>query len=333
VNGDIAAPQSILYSPKQPIRTNLSDGELKEALKAQNGLLWVALTPKHEDSPRILSEIFGFHRLAIEDCLNGRVDTPKVDDYGDYLFIVSQGAAYNEAGGGELRMEELDLFLGRNFVVSIKPTTSMDSINKLFSDARANEFFMNRGADFLAHTVLDVIVDDLLPEVEAMDEALNDLEQLIIERPTKPLLGGVLLLKRNILRLRRSILPQRDMVNRLSRGEFGLLIGNDALMFYRDIYDHIVRVEALLDGLRDLADSALSSYLSALNNRMSEIMKALSVVAVIFLPLTLIASIFGTNLDYSSTGLTLEHGFYWMLAAMIVISIAMVLYFRLRGWF
>ena len=162
---------------------------------------------------------------------------------------------------------------------------------------------------------------------------LDSLEQRIIERPTKDLLSEVLLLKRNTLRLRRSILPQRDMVNRLSRGEFGVLIRTEALIFYRDIYDHIVRVEALLDGLRDLADSALSSYLSAMNNRMNEIMKAMSVVAVIFLPLTLIASVLGTNLDYSPIGMTLEGGFYWMLGAMIVITAAMVLYFRRRGWF
>jgi magnesium transporter len=111
------------------------------------------------------------------------------------------------------------------------------------------------------------------------------------------------------------------------------LIRQDAQIFYRDIYDHIVRVESMLEGLRDLADSALSSYLSAVNNRMNEIMKALSVVAVIFLPLTLIASIFGTNLDYSPFGLTFKAGFFAMLAFMAVIAAAMVAYFRVRGWF
>jgi magnesium transporter len=225
------------------------------------------------------------------------------------------------------------MFLGRNFVVTVKSAGRLPTVDKLFSDAGANSFLLKRGADFLAHTVLDVIVDELLPAVEAMDERLEDLEQRIIERPTKDLLSEVLLLKRDTLRLRRSILPQRDMVNRLSRGEFGALIRTEALIFFRDIYDHIVRAESMLDGLRDLADSSLSSYLSALNNRLNEVMKAMSVVAVIFLPLTLVASVFGTNLDYSHFGLTLDGGFYWMLGAMVAVAAAMVMYFRRRGWF
>jgi magnesium transporter len=173
----------------------------------------------------------------------------------------------------------------------------------------------------------------VLPAVEAMDEKLDDLERAILERPDPEHLADVLLLKRNTLRLRRSVLPQRDLVNRLSRGEFPKLISHEALIFYRDVYDHVVRIESMLDGLRDLADSALNSYLSAVNNRMNEIMKALSVVAVVFLPLTLIASIYGTNLDFSSIGLTFKYGFELMIVAMLLIAGAMILYFRRRGWF
>jgi magnesium transporter len=191
---------------------------------------------------------------------------------------------------------------------------------------------LSRGADFLAHTILDSLVDLLLPAVEEMDETLDALESLILAEPDKQHLSQVLLLKRNTLRLRRTILPLRDVVNRLSRGEFEL-IHREALIFFRDIYDHIVRVEEMLEGLRDLADSALSSYLSAVNNRMNEVMKALSVVAVIFLPLTLIASIYGTNLDYSVFGLRFEHGFLVMLALMAVVALGLMTYFRYRGWF
>ena len=189
-----------------------------------------------------------------------------------------------------------------------------------------------RGADFLAHTILDSLVDLLLPAVEELDDTLDELESLILERPEKQHLAHVLLLKRNTLRLRRTILPQRDLVNRLSRGEFDL-IGKDALIFYRDIYDHIVRVEEMLEGLRDLADSALNSYLSAVNNRMNEVMKTLSVVAAIFLPLTLIASTYGTNLDYSIFGLTFEYGFLLLLTAMAAVALGLVAYFHSRGWF
>jgi magnesium transporter len=206
-------------------------------------------------------------------------------------------------------------------------------VEALFERVSQNGHLLARGADFLAHAIIDTMVDLLLPAVEEMDEQLSTLEQSILERPDKALLNEVLQLKRNTLRLRRSILPQRDMVNRLSRGEFGALIRADALIFYRDVYDHIVRVEELLDGLRDLADSALSSYLSVVNNRMNEVMKAMSVVAVIFLPLTLIASIFGTNLAFSAIGFTLKGGFVWMLIAMAVITAVQVIMFKRRGWF
>jgi magnesium transporter len=166
-----------------------------------------------------------------------------------------------------------------------------------------------------------------------MDEDLDSLEARILDNANKALLTEALLLKRNTLRLRRSILPQRDMVNRLSRGEFAL-ISQEALIFYRDIYDHIVRVEAMLDGLRDLADGALTSYLSAVNNRLNEVMKTLSVVAVVFMPLTLIASIYGTNLNYSAMfGWSFEGGFYLMLSAMVALAGALVIYFHKRGWF
>jgi magnesium transporter len=328
----VSAPRSIYYAPDESLRLDLSQAEIAEALKDDQGLLWLSLASDDPTSAALLRDLFGFHELAIEDCLSSHVDTPKVDDYGNYLLIVSQSVHYTE-NAERLELEEVDLFLGRNFVVTVKAPQSGRSVDKLFLEAQGNSFLLKRGADFIAHTILDVMVDDILPAVEAMDETLDDLEQRIIERPTKALLSEVLLLKRNTLRLRRSILPQRDMVNRLSRGEFGLLIRTEALIFYRDIYDHIVRVESMLDGLRDLADSSLSSYLSSLNNRMNEVMKAMSVVAVIFLPLTLIASIFGTNLDYSPTGLTLDGGFFWMLGLMIILTAAMILYFRRRGWF
>ncbi len=275
--------------------------------------------------------MFEFHPLAIEDCFDGRVETPKVDDYGAYLFIVTQSVRYT--GPLErLQLNELGLFLGENYVVSVHQN-KIDTVEALFDRVAQSGHLMTRGADFLAHAIIDSMVDQLLPAVEELDEQLATLEQSILEQPTKEQLSEVLMLKRNTLRLRRSILPQRDMVNRLSRGEFGNLIRSDALIFYRDVYDHVVRVEELLDGLRDLADSALSSYLSMVNNRMNEVMKAMSVVAVIFLPLTLVASIFGTNFDYSVFGFTLPGGFIYMLVAMGLITAVQIYVFKRRGWF
>jgi magnesium transporter len=305
--------------------------QILESVAASSGILWVDLDTADPAGRTLLEDGFRFHPLAIDDCYNGRLDTPKIDDYERYLFIQAQSIDYS-VRSGRLNLTEIGLFLGPTYVVTVRDH-AVDAVDHLARRAEEDPHFMSRGADFLAHMILDAMVDEILPAVEDMDEELDELEAAILRNPDRQLLQQVLLLKRNSLRLRRSVLPQRDLVNRLSRGEFPELIRQDAQIFYRDIYDHIVRVESMLEGLRDLADSALSSYLSAVNNRMNEIMKALSVVAVIFLPLTLVASIFGTNLDYSPFGLTFRSGFFAMLAFMAVIAAAMVAYFRVRGWF
>jgi magnesium transporter len=313
------------------LRTALGLPEVRDALASDRGLLWVDLDTADPDGRALLEHDFCFHSLAIDDCYNGHLDTPKIDDYDTYLFIEAQSIDYSMQSN-RLVLTELGLFLGPNYVVSIHERT-IPQVEELLTRAAENSHVMARGADFLAHTILDVMVDQILPAAEEMDEKLAELEQSILESPEKQLLSQVLLLKRNTLHLRRSILPQRDLVNRLSRGEFPKLIRPEALIFYRDIYDHVVRVESLLEGLRDLADSALNSYLSSVNNRMNEIVKALSVVAVIFLPLTLIASIYGTNLNLAFFGLEFKYGFELMLGGMLALAGAMILYFRRRGWF
>ena len=316
----------------QQLRQDLGREDIHAILKSGEGIVWVDFPPGDPDAHLALSDIFGFHTLAIDDCFNGSVDTPKIDDFGDYLFIIAQSIEYASTTE-RLDLREVCIFLGANYVVTTREQP-VSAVDELFDRACLTPHFLNRGADFLMHTIIDSLVDLLLPAVEAMDEHIDELQRRILENPDRALLADVLLLKRNTARLRRSILPERDLVNRLSRGEFGDLIDREALIFYRDVYDHIVRVEEMLDGLRDLADGALNSYLSALNNRMSEVMKTLSVVAAIFLPLTLVASIFGTNLDYNPWGLPgFEGGFFLMIAFMLVLATAMILYFKHRGWF
>jgi magnesium transporter len=323
--------RSLYRSASKDVSAGLSPEEMRNAIASGKGILWVDVDDSDATSMHLLRDVFRFHPLAIEDCFNDRVDTAKIDDYGSYLFIVSQSVGYAPRSA-QLVLTELNLFLGTNYLVSVHQAP-LPSLDELFERCQRDHHLLARGADFLTHTLLDGLVDELLPAVELMDEELNELQRRILERPQQPQLTEVLLFKRNTLRLRRSITAQRDIANRLSRAEFRTLIRPEADIFYRDIYDHVVRVEQMLDGLRDLADGALTSYLSAANNRMQEVMKALTVVAVIFLPLTLIASIFGTNLDYSPFGLTLDAGFFLMLASMLLITVAMVAYFRHRGWF
>jgi magnesium transporter len=310
---------------------DLTPEEMAKAIDSGHGLLWVDISEESEFARELLSETFHAHPLAIDDCFNGRVDTPKVDDYRDYLFIVSQSVEYQRLSK-ELTLTEIDIFLGPNYVAS-SHIVPVQEIDELFDRACANEHLIDRGSDMLGQTIIDALVDRLLPTVEEIDNELDAMEERVIEKPGREVLPEVLHMRRLTMRLRRSILPQRDVVNRLSRGEFPRLIKQETLIFYRDVYDHTVRIEEILESIRDIADSVLNTYLSAVNNRMSEVMKTLSVVTAIFLPLTLIASIFGTNLNYSSTGLRSEHGFFWMLLAMAILASAMILFFKKRDWF
>jgi magnesium transporter len=323
--------RSLYRSESGEVRRELGRDEMRSVVAKGEGLLWVFVTGSGHSERTLLSDVFEFHHLAIDDCFNGRVDTPKADDYGGHLFIVGQSLRY-ETVGERLDLDEVDIFLGPNYLITVTEET-VEPVEELWKRAADGGVFLDRGADFLAHTVLDCLVDLLLPAVEDMDDALDELEGRILEDPDRRYLPEVLLVKRNTLRLRRSILPQRDLVNRLSRGEFPNLIRHEALIFYRDVYDHIVRVDEMLEGLRDLADSALNSYLSSVNNRMNEVMKTLSIVAAVFLPLTLIASIYGTNLKYDSLGVRFEHGFYLMLGSMVLVAAGLIAYFRYRRWF
>jgi magnesium transporter len=189
-----------------------------------------------------------------------------------------------------------------------------------------------RGADFLVHALLDGLVDQFQPVVEEMDQVVDALEEAVLANPQQRVLQEILVLKRNAQRLRRTLLPQRDVVNRFARGEFPRLVREETHMYFRDIYDHVVRVEEMVEGLRDMSESVLDTYLSAINNRMNEVMKVLSIVAVVFLPLTLIAGIYGTNFE-NLPELGWQWGYFGMLGAMAIIALGLIAFFRWRRWF
>jgi len=312
------------------VASALSPDALRSALASPDGLLWVDLEAASREEASLLSEVFGFHHLAIDDCFNRHIDPAKIDDYGEYLFIIAQAVAY-ESLARRLETTELDLFLGPNYVVSFH-TQPLPFVEELRHRCEANGPELSRSADFLAHALLDALVDDYQPAVEQLDEALERLEELVLQKPEPAILHEILVLKRNVQRLRRTIIPQRDMINRIARGEFPQVVRPESLLYYRDIYDHVIRVEQLVESVRDLADGILSTYLSAVNNRMNEVMKTLSVVASILLPLTFIASIYGMNFE-NMPELGWQWGYFGILGAMAAVALGLVIFFRFRQWF
>ena len=321
---------SYVRSPDGKVATAVTEDTMREALASKQGLLWIDMESSTREETGFLSTVFGFHPLAIDDCFNLHLDPAKVDDYGDYIFVIAQAISYKSTTE-ELETTELNLFLGANYVVSFhsQPLTFVDEVRRR-CDADGPE--VTRGADFLAHALLDALVDAYQPAVDQLDDTLTGVEERVLARPEHSLLQEILLLKHNVQRLRRVILPQRDVVNRISRGEFPNVVRAETNIYYRDIYDHVVRVEQLLESVRDLADGVLNTYLSSVNNRMNEVMKTLSVVATILLPLTFVASIYGMNFQHMPE-LDWRYGYALALGIMAAVAAGMVFFFRLRRWF
>lgn len=313
------------------IQFDLPTGDMAAVLRDERSLLWVdiALDGSSEAEP-LLRDVFGFHQLTIDDCFNTLIDPPKVDDYGSYLFVIVHNVLYDPERQ-QLSTSELNVYLGANFVVSVH-RSPVRAVTEIRRRAEARSLVLDHGAAFLAHALIDVVVDDFHPVVESVDEQVADVEERVLAEPKRETLEEVLRLKRNAQRLKRSILPQRDVVNRFSRGEYPRLIQPEALMYFRDVYDHSVRVEEMIESVRDLADSALNTYLSSVNNRINEVMKTLAIVTVVFLPLTLIAGIYGTNFE-NVPEYGVHVGYYGMLGVMVAVAAGLIGWFRFRRWF
>lgn len=280
---------------KGVLKKDIGEEEIRSAFVSKQGLLWVDSMETTEEEAEFMRRNFDFHHLAIEDCLNRRVVPPKIDDFDDYLFIITHGINH-VVESDIVETAELDVFLGPHFVVSNHhvPLFSVESVKRLVEDDGRP---MKRGADFLAHAIVDALIDNVLPTIDQMGEVAEEIEEEVISNPQQATLEAIMKLKRSMLRVHRVIAPQREVMSRLSRGEFPI-IRSEAQIFYRDVYDHLVRIEDMNQNMRDRADNALSTYLSSVANRQNETMRVLSIVATIFLPLMLVAGIYGMNFKY-----------------------------------
>lgn len=304
---------------------------IAETLAQPGGLVWVDLLVQGPEDAGVLRDVFRFHPLTIEDCVSPRLDPAKIDDHGEYLFIVVQ-ALGEYSPNRELEAAEVDFYLGSNFVVSChqRPLAAIEHFQER---CRQDDYILTHSADWLLHGLLDALVDEFLPIVDAVDDTIDALEEAVLHRPEPHLLQQIMMVKRNSLRLRRATTPQRDIMNRLSRGEYPRLISEEAAIYYRDVYDHLVRVEYLVEALRDLADGALQTHLSVVSNRLNEVMKVLTVVVVPLTVGTLITGVYGMNLTEGFwPPADSTWGFGAVIAVIVAIASLTLVYFRYRRW-
>ena len=310
------------------LHTGLDDVAVATALRDEEGLLWVNIREAGDADARLLGETFDFHPLAIRDCMNPRYQRPKVDDFRDYLFVMLHGI--DAAATSEVVVTtELDLFIGENYVVSCSLVT-LPAVEQLVDMVTEGSRLMERGAPLLAHAVADTLVESVLPTVDVMGDAADVVEDDALDRPEREVLQAILRLKRSALRVQRVMGPQREVMARLARGDFRL-VPIELGIYYRDIYDHVARIEDLTQMIRERADNALTTYLSAVGIRQNETMRVLSIVASVFLPLTLLAGIYGMNFE-NMPELGWEYGYFVILGVMLATTIGVVWSFWARSW-
>lgn len=301
----------------------------RAALENPERVTWIDLAdPTLEEERKVLEELGGFHALAIEDC-RSPAHHPKVDEFPGYLFVIMHGILPVKAG------EDFDTvlmcaFLGDRYLVTYH-RDAIASIDRTLEHCRANPPAFLRGPDNIFHLVVDDMVDAYLPVLEQMDDALDTIEDEVFLRPSNRTLHRILRMKKDVMRMRRISTHQREVLNRLSRGEFSLVTEEERI-YYRDVYDHLVRIADLADTYRDLISGTLDAYLSVVSNRLNEVMKTLTIIATIMLPLSLIAGIYGMNFKFLPE-LEWPYGYFFALGLMAVIALGMLLYFRRKGWF
>lgn len=271
----------------------LAPAELPGALADPAALLWVdCVDEPHGSTEALLRDVFHFHPLAIDDAIQ-ESHVPKVDDWGSYLYLVLHAVTWNAGGGEPLSTRELDLFLGPNYVVTHRedPIAGVERVWTLFGrDGR----LLEQGAAHLAYHLVDELAADAMTAVDAIDAEVEGVEERLLAEPGPAALQEVLRVRRALMHLRRLLAPQREVLNRMARDDYAV-VPKPARVYFRDVYDHLVRLHDIVEGMRDLAAGALDTYLSVINNRMNEVMKTLTLITVLFMPLGALTGFFGMN--------------------------------------
>jgi magnesium transporter len=302
--------------------------ELPALLARPEARIWVDLSaPVGEAEARILRDLFKFHPLAIEDCLGSRVH-PKIDEYEGYLYLITHGLSAG-ASADSAEPVELDAFLGPNFLVTHHAGASR-SITAVAEQVTRTGIPLQQGPTAVLHAILDRQVDGLESVLDNIETRIEKLEDAVFARPRNAHIASLLSVKRNILELRRWTNKQREVLLRLGRREFALISAEEALLF-RDVHDHLVRINDLLEAFRDILTSIQEAYLSAVSNRTNDIMRFLTLFSTIMMPLTVLTGIYGMNFDHMPE-LRSRYGYPLVLVGMLVIAGSMLLYFRHRGW-
>ncbi len=325
------------------VSDDASTHNLAAALRDSGAVMWIDIEKPEDEDYAILDEVFGFHPLAIEDSIN-RAQRPKIESYnhvGDacqqgYFYMVIHGAEVPKNAGDKLVTQELDMFVSERYLITIHDEP-MSSLNVLLSRARSDpRIVLDPGIDLLLHHVLDRLVDKYQPILEQFQDTLDELEEEAISEPTPTLLTRITMKKRELLNLRRIIGPQREVLAQLTRGEVPF-IRESTRIYLRDVLDHLIRAVETIELYRDLVVGLRDIYMSSISNNLNQIMKTLTIITVIALPMTVVTSFFGMNFSderVGGWGWVLNHpaGFWLSMLFVLAVVAVLLMLFRRRRW-
>ncbi len=322
----------LYFTSAGEIRADVSVEALPELLRDTDGLLWLDL---REESPEtctpIMRDVFGFHPLAIDDALE-ESHVPKIDDWGQYLYLVLHAVSYHPQDNN-INTLELDIFVGARYLVTHQ-TTPLKAVDRVWALCQRDERHLRKGAAHLLYKLADELAADYMPVVEDIDVTIDEIEDQVFDNPAPSVLEQIFGLKRALLTLRRIIGPQREVLNKLGRGDYAVIPAGYGV-FFRDVYDHLVRLYDISESLRDLVGGALDTYLSVVSNRMNEVMKTLTVITTMFMPISFLAGFFGMNFFqpvFALNAWTERVAFVALLGVMVLLPISMYWWMHKRSW-
>ncbi|MBM3254938.1 MAG: magnesium/cobalt transporter CorA [Candidatus Omnitrophica bacterium] len=320
--------ETFYYHPEHGVKIGIPTEEMRQVLSDGKGLLWVDMCDLDDNDIDLLAEVFNLHPLTIEDFImvNAR---PKVENFNDYLFLILFAMDSQDNIKGKINTSELDCCLGKNFLITTHNngasvfTTIKDRIKK-------QSPIMKNSSDFLLYSILDYLVDSYFPVINNFDAMVDEMSDELFKDPSNETLRKIYVLKNEIMYLRRTIGPQADVMSLISRGDYPQILSCNTV-YFRNIYDNLVRLNDIVGTSRDVVTGAMEAYVSVVSNRLNEVMKTLTVIATIMMPLTLIASIYGMNFKYMPE-ISHRYGYPAVISIMAVITILMLIFFRRRKW-
>lgn len=300
------------------------------AFKDEPTVTWINLDGlKNLQSLEKLGEKFGIHPLVLEDILTTD-QRPKMEDYDSYIYFVLKMLGY-DAATGEVNVEQVSFILGKNFVISFQECQGdvFDSVRDRIRNAKGR--VRKEGADYLVYALIDAIVDNYFLILEKLGEKIEELEEDLIKDTTQAALREIHRLKREMIYMRKSVWPLREAIGNLQRSGSSL-IKKSSGVYLRDVYDHTIQIIDTIETMRDMVSGMLDIYLSNMSNRMNEVMKVLTVIATIFIPLTFITGVYGMNFKHMPE-LESQNGYFIVWTLMIGVAGLMFYYFKRKNWF